>query len=150
MPVFQFRLELLLDYRKSLRDLVRQRLAQKLAEEHALLAERQHFEQLRQLLLDQLRELSARGSMAVDRSASRRYFAGRLLVQIAAVEQQRRRLCEQIDVCRNDLVRADQAVKVLEKLSDKQRTRFQYALDRREALELEDIWSAVHLGGDVS
>jgi flagellar export protein FliJ len=45
-------------------------------------------------------------------------------------------------LCRQALVKADQGVKVLEKLSERQLVEYLQAEDRKEARTLEEAWSA--------
>ena len=145
MAKFRFRLEPLLRYRRYRRDLCRQRLAEALREEQDLLNQRHALESERERLIQELREMQAAGEVDVDRAAARRYYAGRLLAQIAGVEQRRQLALRRILERRETLVQADQAVKVLEKLAEKRRAEAQYENERREGRALEDAWSAARL-----
>ena len=146
MSVFRFPLEPLLDYRKHRRDLCRQQLAQTYAEEQSLQVQQQRLEQQRTQLIAELRELGAHGEVDIERAASRRYYAGRLLGDIAAMVRQRQAVRERMELCRRDVIKADQDVKVLEKLKQKQQTVFRDDAERREGRELEDTWSAARAG----
>jgi len=139
---FRFRLEPLLRYRRYHRDLCRQRLAEAMREDEDLLNQRRELENEREHLIDELRRMQSEGEVDVDRAAARRYYVGQLLARIVGGEQRRQVVRRKIDQCRHALVQADQAVKVLEKLAEKQRAEFVYQSERREGLAMEDAWSA--------
>ncbi len=149
MKNFIFPFESLLNYRRSKCDLCRQLLAQVLASDHRLLADRKSLEQQRHKQLQELRELVAAGEVDVDRSASRRYFAGQVLGDIRLVDRNRQIVAEQLDLCRQALSKADRDVKVLEKLQAKQQAEFYYENRRRENRELAELWMATRYS-DVS
>jgi hypothetical protein len=75
MPRFQFRLQSLLNYRESRRDLVRQYLAQMLAKDHELETERQTILDNRTALLVEMHTMQLSQQLNVDQAASRRYHA---------------------------------------------------------------------------
>ena len=82
---FVFQLESLLRFRENRRDLCRQVLAQIFAEQKRLKQFRLSLEQQRIDQLDEMRQLGEQGEVDVDRSASRRYYAGQILGEIRAV-----------------------------------------------------------------
>ena len=147
LPNFVFRFDALLQYRRHRRDLCRQVLAQVLADDRALVEQRQLLEQNRISQLQQLRQIVGDGEVNVDAAASRRYFAGRLVADIADTERNRDLVSQQIEVCRAVLTKADQDVKVLEKLREQRQAEFLYEEDRRSTRELEDNWMATRLAG---
>ncbi|MCH7689245.1 MAG: hypothetical protein IH899_21650 [Planctomycetes bacterium] len=61
------------------------------------------------------------------------------------VDRNRSLIAQQLVLCRQALSKADQDVKVLEKLEEKQREEFRYDEERREAHELEEVWISGHL-----
>lgn len=142
MPRFQFRLQSLLTYRESRRDLVRQYLAQMLAKDHELETERQTILDQRTALLTEMYALQQAQQLNVDHAASRRFHAGQLSVDAELIAQQRKRLGEQIAQCRQALTKADQNVKVLEQLSEKQLAEFLIKDEQRQAKQREDAWQA--------
>ena len=146
MANFRFRFESLLRYRKHRRDLCRQRLAEVMREEQNLLSQRRELEKERERLIEELRRMQSAGEVDVDGAAARRYYVGRLLTQMIGIEQRRQSLRREIAQCRQAVVRADQDVKVLEKLAEKRRAEFLYEAERREGLATEDAWSAARLG----
>ncbi|HET6423832.1 MAG TPA: hypothetical protein VFG20_09130 [Planctomycetaceae bacterium] len=142
MPRFQFRLQSLLTYRESRRDLVRQYLAQMLAKDHELETERQAILDQRTALLIEMQALQQAQQLNVDHAASRRFHAGQLSLEAELIAQQRQRLGEQIAQCRQALTKADQNVKVLEQLSEKQLAEFLVQDEQRQAKQREDAWQA--------
>ena len=145
LKLFQFKFQALLNYREYRRNLCRFYLAEVLANDRELVSQRRSLERNRSNQLDELRDLSRGGDVDIDRSASRRYFAGQLTGEMQLVDRNRSLIAQQLDLCRQALSKADQDVKVLEKLEEKQREEFQYNEERREAHELEEIWISGHI-----
>jgi flagellar biosynthesis chaperone FliJ len=141
-----FRLQALLTYREHLRDLCRQKLAELLAAEADLVQQRQAVLTRREQMLTELQDLLTRPQVDVDQAAARRYHAGQLAAEAARLAAERERLAAGIAEARQLLVKADQGVKVLEQLADKQRAEARLDLDRRESREREEIWQAARLG----
>lgn len=144
MARYQFRLASLLKYRESLRDQCRQVLAQWLRRDADLVAEQQRLNDERELQLSEMRTEQTDGTLQVDRLVSRRYRAGQITGELTALARQRDELAQQISLCRQALVKADQGVKVLEQLSDKQLAEFLAADEKRQARDREEIWQAGH------
>ncbi len=61
------------------------------------------------------------------------------------MDRNRSLIAQQLVLCRQALSKADQDVKILEKLEEKQREEFQYYEERREEHELEEAWLSGHL-----
>ncbi|MAG92997.1 MAG: hypothetical protein CMJ48_04535 [Planctomycetaceae bacterium] len=133
-----------MSYRENRRALCRQLLARVLADEQELIDQREQLVSHRIGQLEELRQISDMGRVDVDRSAARRYFAGRLVAEIDMVDRRRQLVVQQIGLCRQTLVRADQDVKVLEKLKDKAKTAFDEREEKRLSRELEESWRAIH------
>ncbi len=144
MSKFQFRLQTLLKFRCNRRDQCRQVLAEVLARDAELSAEKSRVIGLRNDQLRELRRLNACEELDIDASASRRFFAGQLHVMLSQIDRQRELVASQIKLCRQTLVQADRDVKVLENLSEKQEAEYLYAQERAVQRELEDSWSAGH------
>jgi flagellar protein FliJ len=143
MSRYQFRLAALLRYRESLRDQCRQVLATWLARDAALADEQDRVEQERQQQLEEMRIAQRTGEeLLVDRLAARRYRLGQLAVTQQSLTSQRQQVGRQMESCRQALVRADQGVKALERLSDTQRFEFLQREELLEAREREEIWQA--------
>jgi flagellar protein FliJ len=146
VPAFRFRLDALLRYRRHRRELVQRLFAQIQADDDALVARRLDLERQRERQLAEVRDLSQAGVVDVDRASARRFYAVQLSGDIRVVEHNRRILAEQLRLCRQALTKADQEVKVLEKLEEKQRVEHAHADEQRSARELEDAWMAARVG----
>ncbi|MFO0916888.1 MAG: hypothetical protein U0872_01055 [Planctomycetaceae bacterium] len=142
MARFQFRLASLLKYREGLRDRCRQALAQLLHQDAELEREQQRITADRERQLDEMQHEQNSERISIDKLTSRRYHSGQLSAEIRQVVMRRQELAKQLSLCRQALVRADQGVKVLEKLADQQQFEFQQIEIRKEARELEETWSA--------
>jgi flagellar export protein FliJ len=143
MARFQFRLASLQRYREGLRDQCRQVLAQWLGRDAALAAEQQRLAAEREELLEEMRAAQqSAGLVDVEGLIARRYRAGQLSAEMQQLVLQRRQIAEQIALCRQALVRADQGVKVLEQLCDRQYAEFRASEEKREGCEREEIWQA--------
>lgn len=145
MAKFRFRLESLQKFRENQRDLCRQSLAQALAAEASLVEQQVEVEQERESTLAELREFNDGDKLVIDRAAARRYHAGQLAYRLRQLDQQRQQAAIVVAQCRQLLVQADQGVKVLEKLSEKQQVEFEAELERHAAREREDNWQAARL-----
>jgi len=144
---FSFKFDPLLKLRRNQRDICRQLLADVLGHDDKLVARRNAVEAERLTQIDELRNLSTRGNeLNIDASAARRHYAVQLTANVAEIDARRADLAGQIASCRQALIRADQAVKSLEKLADKQQTEFVFEQERLEARALEETWQAIHAG----
>lgn len=148
MKKFAFKLAALLKLRERHRDLCRQLLAQALRRDEELLALRKQTESARATQFDEIRELTDTGEIDVDGASTRRFYAGQLIGDIGGIERQRMLVAQQIEVCRQKLILADQAVKALEKLQEKQFADFRFAQEQRDARELEECCRTVGAGGE--
>jgi flagellar FliJ protein len=144
---FVFALRPLLEFRRHRRNLCRQLLAQVLSDEAALLAEKQAVLASRERQFAEIRGMSRRGRVSIEGAISRRYHTGQLLGQVRLIEEKRRLVGQQLQLCRDALVKADTDVKALERLEDRQRADFEYRAERRNQFEREDAWMARRLQG---
>jgi flagellar export protein FliJ len=144
VPKFQFKLETLLNMRRGRRNQCRQVLAEVLRRDAELAAEMERVVQERLGQLQELRDLNSSRELNIDATSARRYFAGQLTSEIAGLDRRRNIVAAQLEFCRQTLVKADQDVKALENLKDKQLTEFSQLQERRAQRELEDSWSAAH------
>lgn len=143
MARFQFRLASLLKYRESLRDQCRQVLAQWLLRDAVLVAQQQALEDEREQQLAEMRsEQQDSMRLSMEKLIARRYRAGQITVELSAVAERRRELAVQISLCRQALVKADQGVKALEQLAEKQRLEFLETQEKQQSREREEIWQA--------
>lgn len=145
MSRFVFRLQSLLKYRESLRDQVRARLARLLAADAQLVAQREEYLAARTTTLEEMAALQTAPVCDVQQVSARRYHAGYLLNEARRVEQQRVELAVHVAACRQELVTADQEVKVLEQLADRQRVEHEQIEEARTARAREEAWQAGQL-----
>lgn len=151
MKKFAFKLDPLLKLRANHRDICRQLLSDVLRRDDELLRQRSEAENDRRTQIDELRSMGGGGGgVNVDASVSRRSYAGHLSGNIGQIEAERNALRRQIDLCRQALIRADQAVKALEKLAEKQRSEFVLVQESAESRELEQTWQAVRSGEQLA
>jgi flagellar biosynthesis chaperone FliJ len=147
MKRFSFQFETLLSLRMHQRDVCRRLLADVLNRDDGLAARRRAIEVEHRTQIDELRNLSAGGNeLDIDASTSRRNFAVQLTAELHEIDSRRAELAEQIGLCRPNLARAEQAVKTLEKLAEKQQAEFHYHQERVAARALEEAWQAMHAG----
>jgi hypothetical protein len=119
-------------------------LARVLGDDARLARQRSHLVGLRVSQLAELRDIAVRETLDVDASASRRYYAGRLIAEIDGVDRQRTLVSRQIAFCRRALAEAEQKVQAFEKLKERRRASYRYEQERRSAHELEETWQAIH------
>jgi flagellar export protein FliJ len=144
---FSFKLNPLLKLRQNQRDMCRQLLADVLRHDDDLVARRRQTENERSTQIEELRALgSGDRDLDVDATSARRFYAGQLSGDLGEIDGQRVVLAGQIDLCRQALVRADQAVKSLERLAEKQQEEFVLHEERRETRVLEETWQALKAG----
>ena len=144
MRKFVFRFQALLRLRINRRDRCRQLLAGLLSDDCVLATRQSAVEKQRLLQLEELRALAATGTVDVDRTISRRYYAARLTSEIQTLQRTRGLVARQLEQCRQALSFADREVKILEKLKEKQQTEFVYEENRREIRELDETWVAAN------
>lgn len=140
MKKFRFRFESLLRFRKSRRDQCCQILSKLFADLEKLRLDKRKTIGHRLDQLSELRDLSGKGKLDVDRVTSRRFHAGQLLADIESIEQQQDMLDGQIEMCRKVLTEAEREVKVIEKLREKHQADFVENRERLERIELEQTW----------
>jgi flagellar biosynthesis chaperone FliJ len=139
---FVFSLSALLKFRKNRRDHCQRLLAQVLADEAGLIAQRETLIAARERQFEEIRQLSRRGHVTVDGTAMRRFHSLQLLAGVHGVDEKRQLVAQQLHLCRQALSKADAEVKVLERLEEKQRAAFLYDAERRAQLEREDAWTS--------
>ncbi|MGE5192886.1 MAG: hypothetical protein ACM3U2_10310 [Deltaproteobacteria bacterium] len=145
MKTFLFKLEPLLKLRKNERDIRQQSLACLLRLDGELAGRRRQISARRDVQIEELRALNTGGNVIdIDASTARRDYAVRLAATMGEIDIQRTALAPKIDECRLALVRADQAVKSLEKLAEKQQAEFAFQQERLESRALEETWQANH------
>ena len=144
MARFVFRLESVLTYRRGLRDQAQRVLAQLLQQDEAIRRNASEVEGRRGEQLSELRAILGGGAVDVDRAAMRRYHAGVLSLELQSIEQQRLQLAENLKKCRELLAKAEQEVRLLEKLREKQLAEFLHEEERRAGRDREEAWLGAH------
>jgi flagellar FliJ protein len=146
MKRFRFRLQPLLDVRRQARDRVLAELAEAVQAEAAIVAEVERLSALQQRVSDELRDAGKPGQVDVDAIVTRRGYQLQLTVEQAAAGKALEWAARKTAAIRQRLVQADQQVKVLEQLADKQQQAHFAEHLAREQKELEQAWLAKHLG----
>jgi len=142
MKKFHFRLESLLILRGNQRDLCYQMLAEVLRQDRELETRRQTQQSDQTRQRDELRTLEAGGRLDVAVALERRGYLAQLGRQLDELDRQRNLLSQQISLCRKSLVKADQSVRSLENLKDRQKQEYLGNQQRSADLELEETWRA--------
>ena len=143
---FEFKLEALLKYRESRRDMCRQYLSQVLAEDQKLIDQKTEIQNNYAETEHHLKLLGQSGQFEIDKASVRRFHLGQLKLQMLQVDEQRRQLEEKLELCRKALLQADQEVKAIEKIKDKKISEHHYEQIKVENRELEENWQAAQLG----
>ncbi len=147
MKKFHFNLEALLSLRQSRRDSCRQLLAQLLNDEKIILEDKAEVLRKKDASLQAIKDLGSTGVVDLNKISTNRYYINQLVNESSLFDQKIENLNSQISLCRKALVKADQEVKVLDKLKEKQRVLFLEVEEKTEARELEETWLATHLSG---
>ena len=136
-------LETVLRVRRQQRDQVRMALAQFLAEARAVEERRRQAEQERVNTLTSLRSATMSGPLDVDRAAAFRFHAARLSIDIARETAESALRDEHVRAAQAMLAKADQAVKAVEKLIERNASEQLRLADRRADREATDRFSAM-------
>jgi flagellar protein FliJ len=142
-PRFEFRLEALLQHRRS----VEKEHQRKVAE----------IQQETQRLVRQIQECQARietenktltreklvGALDMQYIAHEKKFVGNLHLQIALTMQKLAGVEQKLAAARVELLAAAKARKVIEKLREKQQGRWRAELDRKEAAQMDEIGTQI-------
>ena len=139
---YQFPYTSLLKHRRYRRDLCRLLLAGILREQGKIQRQQELVRQRQQSQLSELKAMAEEGEVDIDGASARRFYLGQLRYEQAILQRNLELINGQIQMARDTLVKADQEVKVLEKLDEKRKTEFLYQQERRTAIELEETWAA--------
>jgi flagellar FliJ protein len=137
MKKFHFRLDSLVRLREATRDERRAQLAEAMRIQASLEGE---MEQLRGKLGEaRLMHTAPRGAVNIDRLLVAERYEMVLLLEKQALEQQLANVAAEIEKRRQNLVWADQDVRVLEKLRETQFQRWRVAAERADMEHLDEI-----------
>lgn len=140
----KFPLDKVLDYRRHLRLEKRNALAKTLADERELVAHKEGVERKRGMLLGELTELAQAREVDVAATARRRSYLGRLDIEVMILDDHIAQARRRVEIARNELVKADQEVKALEKLKDKHIADQNYVAARNTERDLSEQWQAAN------
>lgn len=141
MAKFRFRLETLRKLRESHRDELRGKLAeayhaaQKLDEQRAAVADEIRAMQ------DAQRRTTENGTTNVNSLLEAQRYQAVLRAQQSTLQNQSQLLAAEVERRRQTVVEADRQVRVLDKLSERQRSDYQQGRNRAEIKELDEIAS---------
>ena len=146
----QQQLETVLRVRRHQRDQVRMALARLLSDARAVAERLQQSEHERSATLATLRSSTASGKLDIDRAAAMRYHAARLSVEISKDAAESATHGEHVRAAQALLVKADQAVKAVEKLIERSVLELRRIAERHDDREATDRFSAtlMRIDGD--
>jgi flagellar FliJ protein len=139
MPTFRFRLTPVLHLRENARDERRAALADALRAEMVLAEQMAEKHGEIATLGAALAKERGVGEINVERMIQGQRYQALLRAELAMLEEQARKVAEEVERRRELLVAADRDVRVLEQLREKQRARFMYEEAQRETKFLDDV-----------
>lgn len=145
MSAYTFPLEAVRKVRRHRLELCEQLFAYVLAEMRQLDDRMSQLQSVRSQQLDEIRTGTEPGTVDIDGTASRRYYAGRLSTDIAEVEHQQQIVGQQWELCRLAIIKAEQDLKVIDKIAERREDEFRLKQERKEQYEREESWQAIHL-----
>ncbi|MBA3314157.1 MAG: hypothetical protein M3552_07725 [Planctomycetota bacterium] len=135
-------LETVLRVRRHQRDQVRLAMSRILAEGRAIDEKRQQAARQRADAIESLRSDTGIGAIDVDRAAGLRYHAARLSIELANLSSTAAAHAQHVKAAQAVLAKADQSVKAVERLQERQAAAFRLAAERRDDREATDRFSA--------
>jgi len=145
MAKFKYRLATLLRLRESARDERRTQLAQAYRAEEMVLREQERVARESAELSARIRAAAGPGEVHVDSLLDAQRFELVLKARHQQLAQQRRQVEAEIQRRRQALVEANREVQVLEKLRERQRTRWHEEENRREVKRLDEVAVRSHV-----
>ncbi|PHS03421.1 MAG: hypothetical protein COA78_18150 [Blastopirellula sp.] len=144
MSKFHFRLETLLKLKITFRDQKNTELKEILTAQDTLLQQKKEIDEEMQSALGHSLEDAKPGLLDVDRLISGHQELLRLKMAAKEKIQLERQLEPHIKQRQQALIEADQEVRILEKLKEKQSQQHQQVLDKREAKQMDELATQVH------
>ena len=138
MGAFKFRLQAVLKVRKASRDQARYELARALQAETMLKTQQEDGQREVNKLLLELAKAQTRGEIPVDWIMELRRYEVVLKTQLAQVMEQMEQIGGEVERRRDLLARADQEVRVLERLEAKQKSEWTKREQRLEQFENDE------------
>jgi flagellar export protein FliJ len=139
MTRFEFRLQTLLKLRESLRQQRRQELAEAHRVEDLLQQQIDQVESQQEETRKRSKVAASPGMISVSRLLDTHRYEILLQARIQQLLAQQNQLREEIERRRQALMAADQDVRILEKLREKQESAHRWEEDRRDVKELDEI-----------
>jgi len=144
MARFRYRLATLLKLRERARDERQRQLAQALDAETTLATNRAQLDELFRELAEHVRQTARPGNVDVDRIVQAQRYDAVLKVERQMLDKQQAMLQTEIERRRKAVMDATMEVRVLEKLRDRRRARFEEDQHRQEARRLDDVAAWAH------
>ena len=141
MAKFEFRLATLMRLRENHRDELRGKLAEAYQAQQLLAEKKQSIHQEEQQLHQLRRDLLQETNTDVNRLLDMQRYAATLKAQLSTIQEQAQMLSVEVEKRRQAVVQADQQVKVLEKLRDRQQSEHRHQKMLTEAKQLDEIGS---------
>ncbi len=139
---FQFRLQAVLTIRRRERDLLKPYLAIA-SESYAIcVAERDSLVKQRSSVTSEIRRNNDETQWSLDQIIDRQRHSDQLGEAVANADVAVEVAAARLEDCRKQLIAADQSVRILEKLSERQFAEFQTGEAKSAAHELDDAMSA--------
>ena len=139
MAKYKFRLQTLLKIRESFRDEKRTELAKAYEAEAILKQQIEEIENEQQVLKQQTRQAAEPGKINVDTLLGTHRYELLLGAQRKVIEQRDEQIQTEIERRRRLLVDADQQVRILEKLREKQELRHEKEQQRLEIKQMDEV-----------
>lgn len=140
MPDFRFELEALLKYRRHQLDQCRQLMSEVLSDQMANEQQKSELNLEREQIAEEVRHKIDSGKINISSQASSRYYMAQLDGQLRQVSAQIDRTNHQLELCRRAVIQADMAVKALEQLREKRKTRHLQKELKQEEQQLQELW----------
>ncbi len=134
-----------LEYRRHLRLDRRNALAAAMAEERELQQQHDQATQQRRHEIDELGKLLQQpGRLDVELAHQRRNLATRIEAHLVQLAQGLQNAQTKVEICRRDLVHADQEVKALERLQETFVAEQTFQMHKQAEIALAEQWQARH------
>lgn len=139
MGRFKFRLATLLKLRESTRDERRRALAQAMEAMQILQGRIADVQAEQQRAIEESRGKQHAGAVDVDHLMQLHRYQWQLKLDERVLNEQLRKVADEVEKRRLALVEADRQVKTLEKLRERQLERYRFEEERRESIRLDEI-----------
>ncbi|MCL2647877.1 MAG: flagellar export protein FliJ [Phycisphaerales bacterium] len=144
-PKFKFRLETLLEHRRSIEKDCQRKVAEIQQESQKLLRQIQDAQSRIETENNALTRDKLLGPLDMQYIAHEKRFVGNLNMHIALTMRQLVLVEQKLAAARSELLAAAKAKKVIEKLREKQQTRWQTELNRKEAAAMDEMGTQIAL-----